>query len=81
MPPGTPVTHGRPPVIGGEMTERILLFAFSLDGVRLALPLHAVGVAFAIAPDRPRTAYALDVTELQEALAAPRGVVDTGSCL
>lgn len=35
------------------MTERILLFAFSLDGVRLALPLHAVGVAFAACESMP----------------------------
>jgi S1-C subfamily serine protease len=41
-----------------------------------------VGVAFAIAPDRPGTAYALDTSELDEALAAPRdGRVSTGECL
>jgi S1-C subfamily serine protease len=41
-----------------------------------------VGVAFAIAPDRPGTAYALDTDELRSALAAPRnGPADTGPCL
>jgi S1-C subfamily serine protease len=40
-----------------------------------------VGVAFAIAPDRSGTAYALHVDELREALAAPRAPADTGPCL
>lgn len=40
-----------------------------------------VGVAFAIAPDRARTAYALDTTELEAALSAPRQPADTGGCL
>jgi S1-C subfamily serine protease len=42
-----------------------------------------VGVAFAIAPDRSGTAYALTTEELRAALAAPRaaGGVDTGPCL
>ena len=41
-----------------------------------------VGVAFAIAPDDPSTAYALNTTELDAVLAAPRGgPVDTGPCL
>jgi S1-C subfamily serine protease len=40
-----------------------------------------VGVAFAIAPDRPGTAYALNVDELRDALAAPRAPADTGPCL
>jgi len=41
-----------------------------------------VGVAFAIAPDDPTTAYALNSTELNAVLAAPRGsAVDTGPCL
>lgn len=41
-----------------------------------------VGVAFAIAPDRPGTAYALADTELRAVLAVPRGAaVDTGACL
>lgn len=41
-----------------------------------------VGVAFAIAPDRPGTAYALDTDELRAALSAPRqDIADTGPCL
>jgi S1-C subfamily serine protease len=41
-----------------------------------------VGVAFAVAPDRPGTSYALDTTELRAALAAPRrNGTSTGSCL
>ena len=41
-----------------------------------------VGVAFAIAPDRPGTSYALDTEELRAALDAPRQqVADTGPCL
>jgi S1-C subfamily serine protease len=33
---------------------------------------RVVGVSFAIAPDRPNTAYALDTRELRAVLAAPR---------
>ena len=41
-----------------------------------------VGVAFAIAPDAPGTAYALHSDELEEVLELPRGgAVDTGPCL
>lgn len=40
-----------------------------------------VGVAFAIAPDRAGTAYALDSAELRDALDAPRAPADTGPCL
>lgn len=41
-----------------------------------------VGVAFAIAPDRPGTAYALDLAELHAVLGAPRqATTDTGPCL
>ncbi|MGH9165711.1 MAG: MarP family serine protease [Acidimicrobiales bacterium] len=43
---------------------------------------NVVGVAFAIAPDRSATAYALTADELQAALATPRsGPVSTGACL
>jgi S1-C subfamily serine protease len=43
---------------------------------------HVVGVAFAIAPDRPGTAYALATEELKAALAAPHATrVSTGACL
>jgi len=41
-----------------------------------------VGVAFAVAPDNPDTAYALTSDELRELLAEPtRGEADTGPCL
>ena len=41
-----------------------------------------VGVAFAIAPDRPGTSYALTSAELRAVLAIPRaGGVSTGPCL
>jgi S1-C subfamily serine protease len=41
-----------------------------------------VGVAFAVAPDQPATAYALATEELTAILDVPRGgTVDTGSCL
>lgn len=41
-----------------------------------------VGVAFAVAPDKPDTSYALSSAELRAVLAVPRsGTVDTGSCL
>jgi S1-C subfamily serine protease len=44
---------------------------------------HVIGVAFAIAPDRPGTAYALTSIELNFALATPRrgAQVSTLSCL
>lgn len=43
---------------------------------------EVVGVAFAIAPDKADTAYALDVSELHAVLAAPRGpAVSAGPCL
>jgi S1-C subfamily serine protease len=53
------------------------------SGGALVNPAGAVmGVAFAIAPDRPGTAYALTTRELSAALAAPRGgAVGTGPCL
>ena len=43
---------------------------------------NVVGVAFAIAPDQPATAYALSSDELRAVLAMPRGgAVDTGPCI
>lgn len=40
-----------------------------------------VGVAFAIAPDKPTTAYALADSELRAALAKPEAPTSTGPCL
>jgi len=43
---------------------------------------RVVGVAFAIAPDRPGTAYALTVAELDAVLRAPRDRrASTGPCI
>ena len=42
---------------------------------------NVVGVAFAIAPDEPDTAYALTSQELKEALAGPRVAQGSGPCL
>jgi S1-C subfamily serine protease len=70
-----------------DTRRQVLILASDLapgdSGAALVSPEgNVVGVAFAIAPDRPRTAYALDVSELNEALAAPRSAAtDTGSCL
>lgn len=70
-----------------ETRRQVLVLAADLapgdSGAALVDPDgEVVGVAFAIAPDRPGTAYALYVVELQAALAAPRGdAVDTGRCL
>jgi len=66
--------------------RQVLILASDLapgdSGAALVDPAGTVvGVAFAIAPDRPGTAYALSTTELQAALAAPRGPADTGPCL
>jgi S1-C subfamily serine protease len=67
--------------------RQVLILASDLapgdSGAALISPEgQVVGVAFAIAPDRPRTAYALDVIEVHEALSAPRSEdTDTQSCL
>ena len=43
---------------------------------------NVIGVAFAIAPDRPTTAYALAATEVNAVLSQPiAGAVGTGPCL
>lgn len=42
---------------------------------------QVIGVAFAIAPDRPGTSYAVDDSELRAALGAPRGPGAGGPCL
>ena len=68
-----------------ERTRRQVLFlAASLQQGDSGGPLvdtngRVVGVAFAIAPDRPGTAYALDDSELRAALAAP-GRTGSGKC-
>lgn len=71
-----------------ERTERrVLILASDLapgdSGAALIDPQgRVVGVAFAIAPDRPGVAYALDVPELNAVLQGPLDQpVDTGPCL
>lgn len=72
---------------GHRHTERLVLVLASHlapgdSGAGLVDPAgRVVGVAFAIAPDDPRTAYALDVAELQAVLGQPRAEADTGRCL
>ncbi|HEY2331037.1 MAG TPA: MarP family serine protease [Acidimicrobiales bacterium] len=67
--------------------RQILILSASLrpgdSGAALINPAgQVVGVAFAVASDNPTTAYALDRSELDAALAAPRaGAVGTGPCL
>lgn len=60
-----------------RITRRVLFLASSLrQGDSGAAMIdgdgNVVGVAFAIAPDQPNTAYALDDAELRAVLAAPR---------
>lgn len=70
-----------------QTRRRVLILAADLapgdSGAALVDDRGAVvGVAFAIAPDRPDTAYALDTSELRAALAAPRrDDAPTGKCL
>lgn len=71
-----------------ERTERkVLILSSNLapgdSGAALIDPQgRVVGVAFAIAPDRPGVAYALDIEELEAVLAGDlTHEVDTGPCL
>jgi S1-C subfamily serine protease len=71
-----------------QRTERqVLILASSLRPGDSGAPLidpsgSVVGVAFAIAPDRPAVAYALDIEELRAVLDADLSqAVDTGRCL
>jgi S1-C subfamily serine protease len=71
-----------------ERTERkVLILAAGLapgdSGAALIDPQgRVVGVAFAIAPDKPGVAYALDIEELEPVLAGDLSHrADTGSCL
>ena len=70
-----------------QTRRQVLILASDLhpgdSGGALVDPTGSIaGVAFAIAPDRPGTSYALATSELRAALAAPRDAKsDTGPCL
>jgi S1-C subfamily serine protease len=69
-----------------ETRRSVLILASGLapgdsGGAVVAAGGGVVGVAFAIAPDQPGTAYALAVDEVRAVLGEPRGAVDTGECL
>ncbi|MGI8983273.1 MAG: MarP family serine protease [Acidimicrobiales bacterium] len=72
---------------GTRIRRQVLVLAASLapgdsGGALIDTAGNVVGVAFAVAPDRSATAYALATSELRAALAEPRGEqVDTGPCL
>ncbi len=75
-------------IYDNERTERkVLILASNLapgdSGAALVDPRgRVVGVAFAIAPDKPGVAYALDIEELEAVLAGDlTQPVDTGPCL
>lgn len=71
----------------GTVRRQVLVLASSLhpgdSGSALVSPAGRVlGVAFAIAPDKPQVAYALATSELEAVLAAPHDrPVDTGVCI
>ena len=71
----------------GGVRRAVLVLAAELhpgdSGSALVTPSGTVvGVAFAIAPDKPQVAYALAVSELRAVLAQPHTrTIDTGSCI
>jgi S1-C subfamily serine protease len=74
-------------IYGRAPTERQVLFlASSLRQGDSGSPVVATdgtvgGVVFAISPDNPSLAYALDLPELEALLAAPQQPGETGSCV
>ena len=79
-------TIGRDIYNRGRTTRQVLYLASSLrpgdsGGAVIDGDGRVIGVAFAIAPDRPGTAYALDDSELRAALAAPRSPNAGGPCI
>jgi len=85
---GREVTATGTDIYDQQRTEReVLILSAGLapgdSGAALVDPQgRVVGVAFAIAPDRPNVAYALDLPELEAVLAGNLSQpVDTGPCL
>jgi S1-C subfamily serine protease len=79
-------TTGRDIYNRNRTQRQVLYLASSLrpgdsGGALIDTDGRVVGVAFAIAPDRPGTAYALDDSELRAALAAPRTPDAGGPCI
>lgn len=74
-------------IYGAERTERRVLFLSArLQQGDSGSPVidgdgNVVGVVFAISPDRPTTAYALDLEELESILAAPTTRGEVGACI
>lgn len=69
-----------------RVQRRVLILAAQLapgdsGGALVSPDGRVVGVAFAIAPDDPNVAYALDTSELEAVLTDARTPVDTGPCL
>ncbi len=70
-----------------RITRQILILAAALapgdsGGALVDVSGRVVGVAFAVAPDKPATAYALASDELRAVLDVPRASpVDTGPCV
>lgn len=74
-------------IYGRDRTEREVLFlAAELRQGDSGSPVinadgRVVGVTFAISPDQPTSAFALDRTELEEVLGAERDPGETGPCI
>ena len=69
-----------------ETQREILFLAATLRQGDSGAPVidadgNVVGLVFAVSPDQPTTAYALDRTEIDAILVAPRVTGATGSCL
>jgi len=69
-----------------KSVRNVLILAAELHpgdsgGVLVDLTGQVMGVAFAIAPDKSTTAYALADSELRTALAKPQAPTSTGPCL
>lgn len=74
-------------IYGGAETEREVLFLSArLQQGDSGSPVlddqgRVVGIVFAVSPDRPTTAYALDLSEVEAVLGAPRDPGESGRCI